>query len=60
MTNSICKLFVDVLFNYNTTFLTKGKEKQPFRSNPAAFIIGSRTYARIRCEQTTAFEQLKL
>ena len=53
-TNSICKLFVDVLFNHNTTFLNKGKEKQPFRSNSAAFIIASRTvYARIRCEQTT-------
>ena len=61
VTNSICKLFVDVLFNHNTTFLNKGKEKQPFRSNPAAFIIASRTvYARIRCEQTTAFELLKL
>ena len=61
VTNSICKLFVDVLFNHNTTFLNKGKEKQPFRFNSAAFIIGSRTvYARIRCEQTTAFELLKL
>ena len=61
ITNSICKLFVDVLFNYNTTFLNKGKEKQPFRSNPAAFIRASRAvYARIRCEQTTAFEHLKL
>ena len=61
VTNSICKLFVDVLFNHNTTFLNKGKEKQPFRSNSAAFIIASRTvYARIRCEQTTAFELLKL
>ena len=28
---------------------------------PAAFIIASRTvYARIKCEQTTAFEPLKL
>ena len=61
VTNSTCKLFVDVLFNHNTTFLNKGKEKQPFRSNSAAFIIASRTvYARIRCEQTTAFELLKL
>ena len=61
VTNSICKLFVDVLFNHNTTFLNKGREKQPFRSNSAAFIIASRTvYARIRCEQTTAFELLKL
>ena len=61
VTNSICKLSVDVLFNHNTTFLNKGKEKQPFRSNSAAFIIASRTvYARIRCEQTTAFELLKL
>ena len=41
VTNSICKLFVD-----------KDKEKQPFRSNSAAFIIASRTvYARIKCEQ---------
>ena len=56
-----CKLFADVLFNHNTTFLNRGEEKQPFRSNPAAFIIASRTvYARIRCEQTTAFELLKL
>ena len=62
VTNSICKLFVDVLFNHNTTFLNKGKRKnQPFRSNSTAFIIASRTvYARIRCEQTTAFELLKL
>ena len=46
---------------HNTTFLNNGKEKQRFRSNPAAFIIASRTvYARIRCEQTTAFERLKL
>ena len=27
VTNSICKLFVDVLFNHNTTFLNKGKKK---------------------------------
>ena len=61
VTDSICKLSVDVLFNHNTTFLNKGTEKQPFRSNSAAFIIASRTvYARIRCEQTTAFELLKL
>ena len=66
VTNSICKLFVDVLFNHNTTFLNKGKKKktkqtkknkQPFHSNSTAFIIVSHTvYARIRCEQTTAFE----
>ena len=56
------KLSVDVLFNHNTTFLNKGKRKnQPFRSNSTAFIIASRTvYVRIRCEQTTAFELLKL
>ena len=61
VTNSICKLSVDVLFNRNTTFLHKGTEKQPFRSNYAAFIIASRTvYARIRCEQITAFVLLKL
>ena len=61
VTNSICKLSVDVLFNHNTTFLNKGREKQPFRSNSATFIIASRTvYARIRCEQITAFELLKL
>ena len=66
VTNSICKLFVDVLFNHNTTFLNKGKKKtkqtnkknkQPFHSNSTAFIIVSHTvYAIIRCEQTTAFE----
>ena len=65
VTNSICKLFVNVLFNHNTTFLNKGKKtnkqtkknKQPFHSNSTAFIIVSHTvYARIRCEQTTAFE----
>ena len=45
VTNSICKLF---------------EKNQPFHSNSAAFIIASRTeYARIRCEQTTAFEPLK-
>ena len=56
VTYSIYKLFVDFLFNHNTTFLNKDKEKQPFRSNPAAFIIASLTvYARIRCEQTTTF-----
>ena len=27
VTNSICKLFFDVLFNHNTTFLNKGREK---------------------------------
>ena len=53
--------FVDVLFNHNTTFLNKGKKKQPFRSNSTAFIIASRTvYLRVRCEQTTAFELSKL
>ena len=58
---TIGKLFVDALFNHNTTFLNKGKEKQPFRSNSAAFIFTSRTVkARIRCEQITAFELLKL
>ena len=64
--NSICKLFVDVLLNHHTTFLDKGKNKKikkkhwPFRSNSTAFIIASCTvYARIRYEQTTAFELLK-
>ena len=38
VTNSICKLFADVLFHYNTTFLNKGKEKQPFRFNSPAFL----------------------
>ena len=55
--------FVDVLFNHKTTLLNKGKKKknQPFRSNSTAFITASRTvYARIRCEQTTEFELLKL
>ena len=28
VTNSIFKLFVDVLFNHNTTFLNKGKKKK--------------------------------
>ena len=61
VTISIWKLFADVLSYHNTTFLSKGKEKQPFRSNSAAFIIASRqVYARIKCEQTTAFELLKL
>ena len=67
VTNSICKLFVVFLFNHNTTFLNKGKKKrnkkkkQPFHSNSTAFIIASHTvYARIRCEQTTTFELLKL
>ena len=60
VTNFICKLFVDAPFNHNATFLDKGEEKQPFRSNSAASNIASRTvYARIRCEQTTAFELLK-
>ena len=41
--------------------INKGKEKQPFRSNSAAFIIASRTvYARIKCQQTTKFKLLKL
>ena len=61
VTNSICKLFVDVFFNHNSKFINKGKEKQPFRSNSAAFIMASRTVcARIKCEQTTTFELLKL
>ena len=60
VTNSICKLFVDVLFNHNITFLSNDKNKQPFCSSSAAFIIASRTvYSRIKCE-TTAFEPLKL
>ena len=37
--NSIWKLFVDVLFIHNTTFLSKDKDKQPFRSNFAAFSV---------------------
>ena len=58
VSNSIWKLFVDVLFIHNTTFLSKDKDKQPFRSN---FAAASRTvYARIKCEETTAFELLKL
>ena len=37
------------------------RKNQPFRSNSTAFILATRTvYARIRCEQTTAFELLKL
>ena len=44
VTNSIAKFFVDVLFNHNTTFLNKGEEKQPFRSNSAALIIASLRY----------------
>ena len=39
----------------------KKQQQQPFRSNSTAFILASRTvYASIRCEQTTAFELLKL
>ena len=61
VSNSICKLFVDVLFNHNTTFLGKDKDKPPFRSNSAPYIIASRTvYASIKGVQTTAFELLKL
>ena len=61
VTNSICKLLIDVIFDHNTTFLNKDKEKQPFRSNSVPFIIASRTvYARTECELTTAFELLKL
>ena len=61
VTNSIYKIFADVLFHHNTTFLIKDKEKQPFRFNSSAFIIASRAlYARIKCEQTTVFELLKL
>ena len=60
VTNSICKLFVDVLFNHNITFLSNDKNKQPFCSSSATFIIASRTvYSRIKCE-TAAFEPLKL
>ena len=33
VTNSICKLFVDVLFNHNTTFLNKGKKKKNKQTN---------------------------
>ena len=41
--------------------LNKGKEKQPFRSSSAALIMASRTAnTKIRCEQTTAFELVKL
>ena len=41
--------------------INKGKEKQPFRSNSAAFIIAGRTiYTRIKCKQSTTFEPLKL
>ena len=61
VTNSIWKLFVDVLFSDNTTFLNKDKEKQPFCSISAAFLIASRTlYVGIKYEQSTAFELLKL
>ena len=61
VTNSIWKLFFDVLFSDNTTFLNTDKEKQPCRSISAAFIIASRTvYVGIKYEQTTAFQLLKL
>ena len=61
VTNSIWKLFVDVLFSNNTTFLNKDKEKQPFRSISAAFIIAGRTvYVGIKYKQATAFELFKL
>ena len=54
--------FLSMFFSITTQhFLNTGKKKQPFRSNSTAFIIASRTvYAGIRCEQTTAFELLKL
>ena len=58
---SCVKLFVNVLFNHNTAFLSNDNDKHLFRSNSAAFIIASRTvYARMKCEQTTEFELLKL
>ena len=60
-TNCIWKLFVDILFSDNTTLLNKDKEKQPFCSISAAFLIASRTlYVEIKYEQSTAFELLKL
>ena len=54
--------FLSMFFSITTQhFLNKGKKKQqqqPFRSNSTAFIIASGTvYARIRCEQTTAFDE---
>ena len=61
MANSIWKLFVDVLFSDNTTFLNKDKEKQPYRSISAAFSIAScNLFVGIKYEQTTAFELSKL
>ena len=53
--------FLPIFFSIKTTFLSKGKEKQSFRSNSAVCIIASRpVYAIMKCEQTTAFELLKL
>ena len=54
--------FLSMFFSITTQRSSiKAKKHQPFRSNSVAFIITSRTvYARIRCEQTTAFEPLKL
>ena len=62
VTYSICKLFCQCSFQsqHNISSI-KVKKNQPFRSNSTAFIIASRTVnARIRFEQTTAFELLKL
>ena len=38
VTNSICKLFVDVLFNHNATFLNKGKRKKEKKKRNSHFI----------------------
>ena len=67
VTDSICKLFYRCYFQSQDNISSikvkqKNKQKkQPFRSNSTAFLIASRNvYARIRCEQTTAFELLRL
>ena len=45
VTNSICKLFVDVIFNHNTTFLNKGKKKNPAISFQFYRIYYSESYS---------------
>ena len=49
VTNSICKLFVDVLFNHNTTFLNKDKEKELFHQQctTQCCVLGQRWFANI-------------
>ena len=56
-----CRCSLQSQHNISSIKVKQQTKKQPFRSNSTAFIIASLTvYARIRCEQTTAFELLKL